>query len=109
MIKRLYRKIKNFIWEVNFRRKHRFKSLDIFNLNHATAKFIVPRLKLFRERTYSYPMGLTPEKWKVILDDMIFALEFEINQWDKEYTDKDFKRIQKGFKLFGKYFRDLWI
>lgn len=110
MIKKLKRKIKDFL----FKRKYGCSYIEICNLNTATARFILPRLKLFRRDCgTSVPRGLTPKKWENIVDKMIFAFEYEALQYtdtfsDKHFTDKDAKNIQKGLELFGKYFMDLW-
>ena len=110
MIKKLRRKIKDFL----FKRKYGCGYIEICNLNTAIAKFVLPRLKLFRQSCgTSTPRGLTPKKWENIVDKMIFAFEYEAIQYadtfsDKHFTDKDIKNIQKGFGLFGKYFMDLW-
>lgn len=102
----LQRQYKNF----RFKTKHGFKTIELFNLNYATAEFMLPKLKLFKETTYSYPAGLSSlKKWKNILDKIIFSLESEINQFDRGYSKKDYKKINEGFELLGKYFRDLWI
>lgn len=56
------------------------------------------------------------KRWDWVLDEMIFAHASEINEWEDEYFDrKDFdgmkeieKRIQNGYRLFGKYYQGLW-
>jgi len=104
-----FSKLKKLFRELNFRRKYGFKSIDIFNLDYTMAKFILPRLKLFKETTFCHPHGLTMQKWKNILDHMIYAFDCEVRQWDEDIQEIDYKRVQKGFNLFGKYFKDLWI
>jgi len=110
MIKRYYKRLRYLIKEFKFRRKYGHKSIDIYNLDYAVAKFTLPMLKIFREKTFSYPHDLTPKEWKSILDDMIYAFEFKVNEWDiEDYSKVNFDRVKSGFSLFGKYFRDLWI
>jgi len=93
-----------------FENEHGFHPYEIWNLNTAIAKYILPRLKAFKKTYSGYPLGLTEEKWDDMIDDMIFAFEYEVNQWDLEepFNKKELKRIEKGFKYFGKYFLSLW-
>ena len=56
------------------------------------------------------------KRWDWVLDEMIFAHASQFNDWEDEYYDrKDFDgmrviqdRIQNGYRLFGKYYRNLW-
>ena len=82
---------------------------EMWSLDITIAKFILPKLKTFRNSTCGYPGNITQKKWEQKLDDMIFAMEYTINQFKQEYTEEDFKRIKKGFQAFGDYFNDLWI
>lgn len=70
---------------------------DTWNLNSTIAEFVLPRLKLFKKVSNSYPgQGEvdTPEKWNSCLDKMILAFEYvlsEDNWWIDDprydYTD----------------------
>lgn len=69
---------------------------------------------------------LIHRKWAWIMDEIIFAFEHLVNKdWEDTYFIKDdtqqfgfrfdtkgYKpiadRIQNGFRLFGKYYQDLW-
>ena len=69
---------------------------------------------------------LIHRKWAWIMDEIIFAFEHLVNKdWEEDYYIKDdtqefefrfnaegYKliadRIQNGFRLFGKYYQDLW-
>jgi hypothetical protein len=44
------------------------------------------------------------ERWKWVLEEMIFAFDAILKNEDHE----DSERIDKGLKLFGKYYRGLW-
>ena len=78
---------------------------DLWNLDFFLAERILPCLKRFKEmERMGYPSGLTEKKWEKTLDEMIWAFETKM----KGVTFKDYKRQQKGFELFGKYFGDLW-
>ncbi len=90
---------------------------DIFSLHYYLAKKIIKPLKLFRANVYSFPPDLTFKEWKKMLDEMIFAFEFiaEGEHWNPKYekysaekVNKLYDRAQKGFELFGKYYKDLW-
>ena len=82
-----------------------FDKSECWNLYITIAKFILPRLKYFRETTISYPdndKGM--DGWHEILDKMIYSFD-EILKDDS--TDQD--KIQEGLELFAKYYTDLWI
>lgn len=76
---------------------------ELWNLDATIAKFVLPRLKLFKENLNGYPADLSFEKWGEILDKMIYSME----KVYKNCTDEDVK-IQEGLDLFAKYFRSLW-
>jgi len=78
------------------------------------AKFILPRLKLFKELNCGNPCDFTEESWDEVLDKMIFAMQaIADGSWSYENEDIEearayWNRVQEGLELFGKYFRDLW-
>jgi len=85
------------------------KRHKIANLEYYIAKYTLPKLKKFQKTTYSMPPDMNLEQWKEIIGEMIYGLEASANQ-DWEFNkERDYKRVKKGLKLFGKYFRDLWI
>jgi len=111
---------------------------DTYSLDQTLALVILPALKAFREHTGGVPSCVCYEKgkeisftkakakWLAILDDMIFA--FKCAASDNEYSEPFFseknkvlkngfdsqglkrceKRIDKGLKLFAKYYSSLW-
>jgi len=91
------------------RRKFGFTHQDLWCLDQTIAKFVLPRLKAFRKVNYGYPSGMTKEEWDKKIDDMIFAMDYCLYMWNKEYNKKDQIRINKGMREFGKYFFHLWI
>jgi hypothetical protein len=60
------------------------------------------------------------KRWDYVMNEMIFAFESKINNWEDrivrltadEYDWKVYNlveaRIQRGFELFGKYYKGLW-
>ncbi len=92
-----------------FYKKNCFDPSETWNLDHTIAQFILPRLKYFRENLNSYPGadGWTIEKWEKKLDRMIIAFEMKIED-DMDYTEKDWKKIDRGLALFAKHFHNLW-
>jgi len=105
-------------WAKNLflRLKYKAGCCDIYSLDYYLARKIIGPLKEFRRNMgKSYPSDLTPEEWEKIVDEMIWAFEYFL---DGEGLDddfcfpqikKDYKREQKGFELFGKYFHNLWF
>lgn len=58
---------------------------ETWSLDITFAKYIIPRLKKFKELNNGYP-GIeevnTPEKWDEALDKMIQAFEYVANEFD---------------------------
>ena len=97
-----------------------------WDLGSHLAEYILPKLKHFKEVTYTYPgnkEASTPERWNKTLDKMIYSFERIVEDdflgyWDydrKEYigrSTKEIKEIEKkykeGMELFAEYFRALW-
>ena len=59
------------------------------------------------------------ERWDWVLDEMIHAFEqknkddwqayyYEYNKWDMEGMKAEQERNSNGFRLFGKYYENLW-
>lgn len=94
-----------------------------WDLRYELARWLLPRLKRFKEIHHGYPSELTEEAWENILKKMILALEFEANEelrhesffkwlngpdhmtahWKKMY-----QRKQEGLFYLGKFFDHLW-
>lgn len=99
---------------------------ETWDLSYTIAKFIIPRLKYFKEESCCYPgtgdMN-TPEKWDAALDKMIHAFELTLmtddyyGLWDintqsykevKHLIDQKQAEVDEGLQLFGKWFQALW-
>lgn len=93
-----------------FQRKTRgWDDSETWNLDVHTAKFILPRLKKFRELNNGYPQGYTEESWNDVLDEMIWAMG-EIAAGKQYIYDQEFNydRLKAALEVFGKHFLDLW-
>ena len=82
-----------------------FDATETWNLDNSIAQFTLPRLKYFRKHLNGYPSDLSLPEWKVVLDKMIFAFE---NLIEDNLDIENTKKVKEGFKLFGKYFMNLW-
>lgn len=93
-----------------------FSDADAWNLDHTIAEFVLPRLKVFRQRLFGFPgHSITEKEWEEILDKMIFSMQAIVDEWDftkaemtMEEQKKHWEKIRDGLELFGKWFRDLW-
>lgn len=93
------------------RQEQGFDSTELWSLFYTITKFILPRLKAFRDSPGGYPMFLNSEQeWQAIIDKMIWSFE-EIEK-DACVDVKDIvaheERIKEGLNLFAQYFRHLW-
>jgi len=96
---------------------------DLWSLDVALAKLIIPRLKAFIKykrsegglQGYPYPFH-SQEAWDKKLDEMVWALKTVIDQdtcpniKDNGATQylKYIRKREKGLRAFGKYFTCLW-
>ena len=76
---------------------------DLWNLDDTIARFVLPRLKAFREQSVGRPGSMSAEEWDEILAMMIEGWEHAITPWENR-TDK----AQEGLMLFAQYLNDLW-
>lgn len=104
----LFRPVKYFYQ----RRTRGWDDSATWSLDDHLAQLILPRLKRFREVHHGFPGGedMTEQKWAETLDKMIFAFEWDCDE-DRKYAgfdDEEYKRVQEGHELFGKWFNALW-
>ena len=113
--------------------KIEIEPFDTWSMDSTLAMIIHPMLVQLKETTHGYPSELTEERWNEILDEMIWAFEqknrdhweddyygpyiesedkrelFGRFEWiDDEGRQKHQERMTNGFKLFGKYYENLW-
>ena len=110
---------------------------DIWNLDYTLACIIHPALVRLKESQHGYPElwedGMCYheyytrqlhfdfidedveskylwQKWKDILDDMIYAMEIIATEkiYDIDLDTYDNERVDRGLELFGKHFCSLW-
>lgn len=86
---------------------------ELWNFDATFCKWVIPRLKAFKEKTIGYPVECNSlEEWKGIIQKMITA--FELYNTDQLYNpgfkdfEKENKLIQEGFELFSKHLPSLW-
>lgn len=92
-----------------YKERKGFSPDELWDLAHATAWFMLPRLKEFRKVTCGYPCELkSMDEWREIIDKMIFAFEWYLDDdnWYKEGEEHD--KAMDGFDLFGKWLLALW-
>ena len=111
---------------------------DTWSMDNTLAPIILPMLVQLKSANHGYPADLTEKKWNSIMDEMIWAFEQKCrDDWESDYfeyrelgleeegkADDLFgwklvwedregqkahqKRMTNGFKLFGKYYENLW-
>lgn len=70
-------------WVVSTYQRIRYGVADseCWSLDYTLSRYILPRLKHFKKmKRYTYPDGITPERWEEILDEMIWAFEFMLDE-----------------------------
>lgn len=119
--------IKNVYWEVRYGFQRMFKGYDGVDVFETYYKFTDRYSKILtrlRKNHVGYPYDLTEEKWDNILDEMIYHLYYMVednvindlkrdvpNEWHPSQKNIDVvmeKHKDEFFKLFSKYFYNLW-
>ena len=90
---------------------------ETWNLDCTIAKFIVPRLKLFKKVVDCYPGHLdSMDEWYEIIDKMIYSFTYYTEDYHTDFSDPDWKekekdtqgKVKEGLELFAKYYAGLW-
>ena len=92
-----------------------FDDSETWNLDLTFAKFLVPRLQVFRDCSNGFPSRLhSMDEWREILNKMItgFELWTRHNEWefekDANILNDYHHKIDVALDLFKEYFTDLW-
>ena len=91
-------------------KEHGWSPDELWSLDFSIAKYLVPRLKGFRDRVDG---ELTPgcfetnEEWVEVLNQMIAAFEIIQNEDIVEVDDQN-DIVHNGLDLFREYFFCLW-
>lgn len=94
--------------------RHNITCEHTYSTYYNLAPIIVRYLKAFNEdNNMSYP-GMpeevdTMEKWKAIVDKMIWSFDQISHEEDVFPQDEEwYKKVQEGIDLFAKYYLHLW-
>ena len=58
---------------------------DTWSMDTTLAHIIAPMLKQLKETQHGYPSNLTQEEWNEKLDEMIWAFEQKLFDWEDQY------------------------
>lgn len=85
---------------------------DLWSMDVTLSQIIHPMLVKFRENVDGSPLGISDERWKKILDEMIWSFNFILNEDSVPIHIRNDKQIieqlQNGLNLFAKHFQSLW-
>ena len=88
------------------RRTRGWDDSELWCLDATIARFVLPRLKRFREVAPVRPGGMQKAVWDKHLDDIIYAMDVCSSEESK--SDIDWDRVLLGLERFGECFRCLW-
>jgi hypothetical protein len=82
--------------------------MDTWSLDHALARWMVPRLTRFIEVTNGHPCDVTWKQWKLLLRKMLKG--FKIIGSDDYWlmTKKQTKAVDEALDIFRKYAFNFW-
>ena len=81
------------------------KYKDVINLDRTIARFILPRLKFFKKKTYTYPISFTIEEWKSTIDKIILAFELILDDHEPDFGNLKY-HIEKANNGYWKMIED---
>ena len=68
-----------------------------------------PQMDLFVTEEFKDEVwDMYEKRWNWVMDEMIYAFEFIADSTDVWDINKEWRRVENGLRLFGKYYRDLW-
>ena len=82
---------------------------ELWSLDVTTAKFLLPRLRRFKEMNMGYPSHLTEKGWLDVQDAVIEAMETIVNEdiFSPGREERSAKS-RHGLELFIQYFNHYW-
>lgn len=94
------------------RRDRGFDDTELWGLDDAFARFILPRLKALRQQKLAPPTRMELVVWYSMLDKMIRAFELLLPEgggaWDRgSLNDKERAQVQEGLDHFRQYYFSL--
>lgn len=120
-------KVKDLYWKCRYGLQRMFRGYDDIEIYSTYSEFIKRYTKILtrlKKNHVGYPYYITNEKWEQVIDDMLTCLyymdddnvtsELEKNaEPGKRVYQRDVCRIMERnknefFRLFSKYFYDLW-
>lgn len=94
------------------RRERGFDDSETWNLDMTIAKFILPRLIVFRQLNNGMPQEHTEESYNAVLDEIIEGLTYKANEDEYDLSPEEelvhFNKITKAFELLSKHIHGLW-
>ena len=73
---------------------------ELWNLDSTFCKWMIPRLKTFKEKTCGFPVDLNNiDEWKEIIQKMIDAFELYISTWHDNFSIEEFKKESTTLKI----------
>lgn len=90
-----------------------YADCDVWNMNSWLCRVMIPMLEELDRNAHGYPIGLTPGKWRDILENLGQAFRaaqrvLDPDDFDVQKARADQRYFRKYIKLFGKYFFNLW-
>lgn len=91
------------------RKERGFDDTELWNLDRSIARWLLPRLKAFRQDTEGYPARLESVKaWEDILDKMILGLDLFVSKDAIMFSKEESDKVDEAMRLLAEYFMDLW-
>lgn len=82
-----YRDIRYFCRKIIERIRYGFPLEESWDFRSGCTKYVLPRLKHFRNNLNGYPCDLSMEEWELVLDKMIWSFEHMEDHISPIYSD----------------------
>jgi len=70
---------------------------DLYNFDYTLGNYIAGALSTFRKKTHGYPIGMTEEKWDIILSQISYDFYLATNEeeWFNPYEEEYYKALEE--------------
>ena len=91
------------------RKTRGFDDSETWDLSDTIARFIIPRLKIFKKNECSTPIDLNKQQWEQILDQITNAFELIVrDDGARTFSTEEERMVNEGLDMFRKWFLHLW-
>lgn len=105
--------VRSFLHSLKYSRQRArkgYSDYDVWDIDYWFLSTAPKMLHELADKTYSIPLNLSEEEWKMTLNTMAEHFERALSYIERFDKEEDMRiEFEAGMKLFTKYFFDLWM